>query len=163
MTIRNECKIKDAHIENMRSAIEHRATWFYLLLDEARKKGLDWEDFARKAIFRCGCFHGNHRFEKTDSLKNFAAQFANELYSKIFEMEVTECTEEKFVVKFHYCPLVAAWLKQTKDEEEITKLCDIAMDGDRGIVSAFPGFEMELHETIATGKDFCRIEIRKQI
>ena len=163
MTIKNENKINEAHVNDMRSAIEHRATWFYLLLDEARKQGIDWDNFARKAIFRCGCFHGDNRFEKSTSLKKFAGQFANELYRKIFEMEVAESTEDKFVVNFHYCPLVAAWLKHTDNEEDIAHLCDIAMEGDRGIVGTFADFEMELHETIASGKECCRIVVKKKV
>jgi len=55
MPIKNEDSIRDEHTRDVRAAIEHRATWFYCLLDEAGKKGLDWEDFARKAIFRVGC------------------------------------------------------------------------------------------------------------
>jgi hypothetical protein len=58
MTIKNEAKIREPHVEEMRSAIEHRATWFYLLLDEARKNGLAWDDFARKAVFQTGCLQG---------------------------------------------------------------------------------------------------------
>lgn len=125
------------------------------------KKGIEWEELGRKAIFQCGCFHGDNRFEKTENLKQFAKQFANELYKKIFEMEIVESTDETFVVKFHYCPLVAGWLKQTNDVKYIEKLCDIAMEGDRGIVSTFENFKMELHETIASGGNFCRIEIKK--
>ena len=29
-----------------------------LLMDEAKKAGYDWEQAARKGIFRCGCMHG---------------------------------------------------------------------------------------------------------
>ena len=29
------------HIDDMRAAFEHRAVWFALLIDEARKRGLD--------------------------------------------------------------------------------------------------------------------------
>ena len=31
----------------VRKAIEHRATWMYLLLKEARDRGLEWDDFGR--------------------------------------------------------------------------------------------------------------------
>lgn len=163
MTIVNQSKINsEEQVNNMRSAIEHRATWFYLVLDEARKKGLDWEDFARKAIFRCGCFHGQNRYTGDGDMKKFTTEFANELYKKIFEMDIKEVTENRFVVEFNYCPLVTAWLKLTQDEKEVDQLCDIAMDGDRGIVSVMPGFEMDLQETIAAGGSCCRIIITRQ-
>jgi len=156
-TITNEQRIND-----MRSAIEHRATWFQLLVEEAEKSGADWEAFARKAIQRCGVFHGHTKFTKTDDVKALGQQFASELYSKIFEMDVKELSADKFEVHFRYCPLVAAWQKHTGDEGRIAKLCDIAMDGDRGIVSTFPKFEFELGETIAQGGRVCKIIIRKK-
>ena len=87
MTIENNATIREPHVDDMRSAIEHRATWMYLLMDEARKRGLGWDDFARAAVLRCGRFHGDAKFEKTDDLTVFAKSFANELYRKIFEME----------------------------------------------------------------------------
>ena len=162
MTIENKATIREPHVDDMRSAIEHRATWMYLLMDEARKRGLGWDDFARAAVLRCGRFHGDAKFEKTDDLTVFSKSFANELYRKIFEMDMKEVTKDRFVVEFHYCPLVAAWKKQTNDEKDIEKLCDIAMDGDRGIVSMFPDFEFALEETIAQGKPICRIVITRK-
>jgi len=157
MAIKNEAKIKERHVEDLRSAIEHRATWFYLLLDEARKKGLDWDDFARKAVFRTGCLHGDCKFTKTLDLREFGKEFASDSEKKIFEENVVEATEDRFVVEFNYCPLVNAWMKLTDDEKDIAHLCDIAMDGDRGIVSTFPGFQIDLQETIASGGDVCRL------
>lgn len=161
MAIVNHSTINDPHITDIRNAIEHRATWFQLVLDEAEKAGVDWEEVGRKAITRCGVFHGNVKFTPTSDLKQFGKEFANELVKKVFEMDVQECTCDKFVVEFHYCPLVAAWLKQTDDEEKVSKLCDIAMDGDRGIISVFPDFEFDLQSTIAAGDKVCRIVITK--
>lgn len=165
MAIKNEAKIKEPHVEDMRSAIEHRATWFYLLLDEARKKGLAWDDFARKAVFRTGCLHGESKFTKTADLREFGKEFCNDLERKIFEQNIVEATEERFVVEFNYCPLVMAWMKLTDNEKDIAHLCDIAMEGDRGIISKFPDYQMDLQETIASGGDVCRLVItrRKEI
>ncbi|MDI9390987.1 MAG: L-2-amino-thiazoline-4-carboxylic acid hydrolase, partial [Synergistota bacterium] len=80
----------------------------------------------------------------------------------IFEMDVVESTDDRFVVEFHFCPLVRAWTKLTDNEEEIAHLCDIAMDGDRGIVSRFPDFRMELKDTIASGGKVCRLVITRK-
>ncbi|MTI62076.1 MAG: hypothetical protein FH762_19195 [Firmicutes bacterium] len=162
MTIKNNARLNEEHINDMRGALEHRATWFYFLLDEVRKKGLDWDDFARKAIFKCGCFHGDNKFTDTDDLKEFAAEFANDQVKDIFEMDIVESTDDKFVVEFNYCPLVAAWMKLTDNEEDIDHLCDIAMDGDRGILSTYDNFEFDLQETIASGGDVCKIVISKK-
>ena len=157
MAIRNEAKIKEKDIRSVRNAIEHRATWFYFLLDEARKRGLKWDDFARKAIFRTGCFHGERNFTQTSDLREFEKQFFTDFVKKLFEMEIRESTENKLEVEFNYCPLVEAWVKLTEDDDEISHLCDIAMDGDRGIVSTFSEFQLDLQETIASGGDVCRL------
>lgn len=147
--------------EDIRAAFEHRATWFYLLIEEARKRGLDF-DFAHEAIFQCGCFHGEHKFTKTDDLKNvFAPEFANQNVIDAFQMEILRNDGENLDIDFHYCPLVAAWKKLGAKDEDLPELCDIAMDGDRGIISTFPGFQFELGETIAKGDKVCQIRICK--
>jgi len=157
--IKNEAGDRGQHIKDLRDAIEHRATWFYYLVQEAKKRGLD-NDFARAAIIGCGCFHGENKYTKTDDLSVFAPEFINENVRNIFEMNTT-LTEEEFNIEFNYCPLVAAWKKLTDDEEEIAMLCDIAMDGDRGIASTFPAFEFELGKTIAKGDPICEVCFRK--
>ena len=40
--IENKCENRGQHCEDMRAAFEHRATWFYTLINEARKKGLQF-------------------------------------------------------------------------------------------------------------------------
>jgi len=54
-------------VREIRKAIEHRATWMYLLLQEARDRGLDWDDFARPAIRATGCLGGQKRREDAGS------------------------------------------------------------------------------------------------
>lgn len=162
MTIENTPTItNDLRVNDMRGAIEHRATWMYLLLDEMQKAGVDWEAVGRKAILRCGSFHGKTKFTQTEDLRVLGKEFANELFSKIFEMDVKELSADKFVVEFHYCPLVAAWKKQGASDKQCETLCDMAMDGDRGIISAFPKFKFELGDTIAKGGKGCTITITK--
>jgi hypothetical protein len=94
------------------------------------------------------------------SWRKFAAAFATEQVRKIFEMDV-KTTDEELSIEFHYCPLVAAWKKLTGDEAEISRLCDIAMDGDRGIISKYDKFTFELGDTIASGADTCQVLIKK--
>lgn len=157
--INNNKTNQEPHIEELRSAIEHRATWFALLIDEAKKRGLD-TSFARDAILRCGAFHGETKLPKTEDLSVFTDAFLTENIRKIFEMEI-DVTEEQLTVTFHYCPLVAAWQKLGISEEDIAEYCDIAMDGDRGIVSTYDKFEYELGDTIAKGCKSCQLFVKK--
>jgi hypothetical protein len=72
-------------------------------------------------------------------------------------MEVVAADRERYYLDFHYCPLVSAWKKLGASQEEIVHLCDIAMDGDRGIAEQFPDFQFSLGETIAAGHPVCQI------
>ncbi|MEQ8198428.1 MAG: L-2-amino-thiazoline-4-carboxylic acid hydrolase [Clostridiaceae bacterium] len=157
--ITNNASIHEENIEDLRAAIEHRAAWFALLIQEAKKRGLDIE-FARDAIYNCGSFHADVKFPKTDDLEVFAKSFATENVKKIFEMDV-EANQEEFNITFNYCPLVAAWRKITDDEEFIGELCDAAMNGDRGIISKYDKFEFHLGDTIAKGCKTCQVLIKK--
>lgn len=152
-------------VVEVRNAIEHRATWMYLLMKEARDRGLDWDDFARKAIGATGCMHGK-RFaglvEDKSKMEQFSKVFAVGTGRKVFDMEVLAEDEDKYYLDFHYCPLVSAWQKLGLSDEEIDHLCDIAMDGDRGIASQFPDFEFTLGDTIAQGAPVCQIRFDKK-
>ena len=158
--IKNNPSDRGQHIDDLRAAIEHRATWFYLLVREAKKRGLDI-GFARDAIRACGEFHGNTRYPKTNDLTEFGPKFATPNVKDIFEMDVTT-TSDELKIEFHYCPLVAAWQKLGATEEEIQTYCDIAMDGDRGIADVYPEFEFELGKTISKGDDICQVWFRKK-
>ena len=164
--IKNTAKLADdVMVNNVRNAIEHRATWMGLMVDEAKKAGQDWEEIARKAVGRCGCFHGTliaEQMQDKASLKEFTGLFLHELGRKIFEMEIKELTDEKLAVEFNYCPLVSAWQKQNFSDETIEKLCDIAMDGDRGIGERMEHFQFELGKTIAQGHPVCEIFFNKK-
>ncbi len=165
--IKNEAEkyMDDAAVSALRGAIEHRATWFYLLLDEARKRGLDWDDFARSAVGRCGHFHGEKKIKDKckdyENMTEFLKVFIGEEQAKVLELEVAEETEDYLCMDFHYCPLVTAWQKLGCSDEEIAHMCDIAMDGDRGIAEEV-GFDLKISRKIAEGDDTCRLEFSKK-
>lgn len=152
-------------VREIRKAIEHRGTWMYLLLKEARERGLDWDEFARPAIWTTGCLSGQARKERLvdpDSLFEFATVFAGETSRKVFEMEVVAQDESRYYLDFHYCPLVSAWEKLGASPEEVRQLCDIAMDGDRGTAEQFPAFTFSLGKTIAAGDGVCQIRFESK-
>ena len=174
MSIKNKPKKNGFLVRNLRNLFEHRALWMYLFCDEARKKGIKPEDFVPAAIRRCGIYHGTRAIT---ALENAADQ-ANvkksggscKLLQKklfppagraIFEMKFLNVSDESFDVDFHYCPLISAWQKQGCSDEEIDKLCQWAMEGDRGIADAF-GCDMELKTTIAKGDNSCQIRFKRK-
>ena len=160
--IKNEPKHKNGILQAIREQLEHRAMWLYLLCDEAGKKGLKWEDFGCEAVRRCGCFQGAGLVKKggTDSLKGLKKTLFTKPAQLVFEMKIRESEDDRLSIDFHYCPLVKAWQKQGCTDEEIERLCDMAMCGDRGIASAY-GARLELPKTIARGDDICEIRFKK--
>ena len=161
----NTPSINEEHISELRAAFEHRATWMYLLMNEARKKGLAWDDFARDAVFQCGCMHGDNLksgMVDPSDMREFSNTFGAGSAHKVFEMEKKAADDNRFYLDFHYCPLVAAWQKLGCSPEDIAHLCDVAMDGDRGIASRFPDFEFTLGKTIAKGDPVCEIRFDRK-
>jgi hypothetical protein len=159
----NEPKIKMPLIRAIRELLEHRALWMYLLCDGARKKGLAPEQFAPEAIHRCGLYQGKGHVQKggSHSLKVLKKRLFSLPARMIFEMKIRSCTDDNLDVDFYYCPLVASWQKQGCSGEEIARLCDFAMWGDRGIAESF-GCELELRKTIAQGAGVCEIRFKRK-
>jgi hypothetical protein len=157
----NEPKNNMPPIRALRALFEHRALWMYFLCDEARKKGLDGDQFAPEAIRRCGLFHGKGHAKEGKSLKVLKKSLFKLPGRAIFEMKVLRSTDDNFDVDFYYCPLVSAWQKQGCSDEEMERMCEWAMWGDRGIAESF-GCELDLLKTIARGDGKCEIRFRRK-
>lgn len=160
--ITNHPKHTNKILKAVRRTLEHRAIWLYLLLDEAEKRGTDTEDFAKAAIMRCGCFQGEQLLAEagTKSLKGLKKTLFTLPARMVFEMKILTCKDDELHIDFHYCPLVSAWQSQGATDEQIARLCDIVMQGDRGIAGSF-GCGLELGETIAKGYSKCKLRFRR--
>ena len=160
--IKNEPKIKNPIIAAVRDLLGHRAHWLYLLCDEAGKRGLDWSDFGSAAITRCGLYQGEDLVKKgkTKSLKGLKKTLFTLPAQMVFEMKILESTDDKLYIDFHYCPLVKAWQNAGCTDEEIAKLCDIAMCGDHNIGKCYDA-KLDLPKCIAKGDDICALRYHK--
>jgi hypothetical protein len=159
-------------IRTLRNFFEHRALWLYFLYDEARKNGINPETFVPAAIRRCGIYHGMRALTGKDvavqaagdeggSCRLLRKKLFTPVGRAVFEMKFKKLNDDVFNVNFHYCPLVNAWQKQGCSDEEIVRLCDWAMEGDRGIADSF-GCELELKKTIAKGDGVCQIRFKRK-
>lgn len=159
----NEPKHHFSVLQSIRGTLEHRAQWLYLLCDEAYQKDLHPVDFAYDATHRCGCFQGKDLVKKggTNSLQGLKKTLFTKPAQLVFEMKVLNCDNDHLDIDFHYCPLVKAWQDMGCDDEQIALLCDIAMEGDRGIAQAY-GCTMEIGKTIAKGDGMCEIRFKRK-
>ena len=160
--ITNAPKWNNPILRAVRGTLEHRAAWLYLLLKEAQTRGIAWEEVGRPAIRACGTMHGRKLVHDggTRSLRGLKKTLFTLPARWVFEMRILEATDHRLAIDFGHCPLVAAWQKLGCTDEEIARLCDIAMEGDRGIAQTF-GAELVLEGTIAAGDDRCRIRFSK--
>lgn len=161
--IKNEPRRKSKLLQAIRAQLEHRAFWLWLLCDEAGKNGLEWEKFAPAAVRRCGLSQGAELVKKggTDSLRGLKKTLFGKPAQLVFEMDIKESTDETLFIDFHYCPLVKAWQNAGCSDEDIARLCDIAMCGDHGIGETY-GSTLELPKCIAKGDDICALRYRKK-
>lgn len=147
-----------------RVATEHRATWLATIMDAAEKAGVEPEAFLREGIFRCGTMHGlNYQAGMADKedLRQFADRMFGEIGINAYEVDVVTKEKDTLEVEFHYCPLLKAWQKMGYDDEKLAKLCDIAMDGDRGIAAGL-GCTIDITDTLAKGCPTCKIAYHKK-
>ena len=150
-----------------RNQAEHRATWMALIFDEMRKAGVsNAEEIVRKAIKRTGNIHGAIHYSKcadpTDCAEFLDVFLGTEdsVATQTFAMSDLKADRDNLNVVFHYCPLVDAWQKLGFNDEDIALLCDMAMDGDRGIAEKM-GLSLELTDTIAKGCETCLLHFHK--
>lgn len=164
--IKNEANKVEPIVDVNRAQIEHRATWMGLIYDEMVKAGIDAEPIIRRAIKRCGLMHGaNFRAqcpdpENCEDFKNAFLGDESKVGPQSFHMTDIQADHDNVTVNFHYCALCSAWKKLGFDDKTCELLCDMAMDGDRGIAEAM-GLKLDLTDTIAKGCPTCRLHFHK--
>lgn len=145
----------------VRSAIEDRAAYLYYLLKEMQDLCPERAvEAAKRAIFKYGQMKGRE-MGPMQSPVDFIRHQMRPGRQEIFDKQVAEETPERSEIRFHYCPLVAAWKRLGATPEELSLLCDIAMEGDFGIVSDKP-FDLHIEASIARGDDCCRLVLESR-
>lgn len=165
--IDNKITIKDDEKVNIqRGAIGHRATWTGLTYTKAREAGKaeEVEKIIREAVSETGIVQGTdikNKCPNPDDVSSFISTMFTDTLKKTFEVDYTNITPERADLDFHHCPLLKAWQDLGFDDDTCSKLCDIAMDGDRNIAKAM-GYDFKLGDTIANGCPTCQVSFIKR-
>lgn len=165
MSVKEPTPENDQAAELLRGAIGHRATWTgltYVKAEEAGKAS-EAEEFIRQAISQTGEVQGaaiKLRCCDPQNVGDFADTFLTPVLRKTFDVEFKTKTADRIDLHFHHCPLLKAWQDLGFDAATCEKLCDMAMDGDRGIAKAM-GYEFHLGGTLANGCDVCEVSFFK--
>lgn len=143
--------------EAVRSAIEDRAAYLYFLLKEmeAALGAEEAERLASRAVYRYGQTKGQ-RMGSLATPADFIAHQMRPGRQEIFDKEAIEAGETRGEIRFYYCPLVAAWKRLGSTPEELSRLCDIAMQGDHGMISNTQ-MTLKVPRSIARGDPYCQL------
>jgi hypothetical protein len=153
----------DELAEVNRAQREHRAMWMGLIYDEMVKAGIDAESIIRRAIKRCGHIRGEQlkkRCADPKNLEDFKYAFISDLVKKTFDASIVRGDEASLGIDFHYCALVNAWKKLGFDGKTCALLCDMAMEGDRGMAEVME-LQFNLGHTIAQDCPTCELRFKK--
>lgn len=150
-----------------RAQIEHRGTWMALIYDEMVRAGIDAEPIIRRAIKRTGHIHGERILSGEDAPID-CEEFKNKFFGsddsavgiQSFNMTNVSSDEKNVYSTFRYCALLKAWQKLGFDDATLVLLCDMAMDGDRGIAETV-GLNLKLEDTLAKGCTSCKLHFSK--
>lgn len=162
MSETNQPKIKNDVVDALRDQCDRRAAVLYFSLEEAKKRGLTGDQWMRDVLSSYGRDIGESlekKMKDPSDMLEFGTYFGVGYDRDIYEMEVAALDEEKYYLKFHYCPWVAKWQQLGVPEDQIPILCDIAMSGDRAIGKTFEkrGIRFVLGKTIAQGNPCCEL------
>lgn len=151
-----------AQCEQLRESMEVRAALIYYFVKAARDMGVDYVTLGRKAMFDNGVYKAKTTFHPAQRVDVFSKEYMKPETLEAFDGKITVCEESCMVEQSTYCPLVACWQKLTDDEKFIEELCDIAMCGDRGILSCYPQFQFTLLGTIFDEGGKCQVKVGKK-
>jgi hypothetical protein len=143
--------------EAVRGAIEDRATYLFFLLKEMEiALGPEkTERLAKQAIYRYGQTKGQ-RMGPLATPADFIAHQMRPGRQEIFDKKAIETGDTRGEIRFHYCPLVAAWKRLGATPDELSRLCNIAMQGDHGMIS-HTEMTLTLPRSIARGDPYCQL------
>ena len=149
------------YLEGIRGATGERAVWFYLLMKEAEKLGVNPDDICKEAIYGFGKMRGQ-KYSVADTPGKMAEMLYNSKGHKVFEMELVENTDENGVLKFHHCPLDAAWKEYGLTKEERKEICRLACYGDYGRVDCAQGVKLDFAQKCAHDDEVCELVFTKK-
>ncbi len=156
-----KCVTQAELTEAIRLAIQDRATWFYLLIQEFKAAGYETDEPVKKAIFKFGQLKGR-KIGTATTPKAFFEGIGTTHARLAFNMEDKGVDATKGVYRFHHCALVEAWKKLGASPEEVAHLCALASCGDYGVIDCFPELDLKFNDIIAKGDAYCELEVTKK-
>lgn len=147
---------RDEYLADVRGANGTRAQWFHLMLEEAKKHGIDPDEFCKATIYAFGVERGKKYGVCNGNPGKMARMLFNSNGQDVFEMELAEETDERGVLKFHHCPLAATWKSMGLPAEDVAELCRLACYSDYARADS-AGVNLDFPFQIGQGDDHCEL------
>ena len=126
------------------------------MLEEAEKAGIDLDKFCEDTIYEFGLGRG----KKYGVCEGNPGKMAEMLYGSngqdVFEMELAENTDERGVLKFHFCPLAHTWKAMGLPAERVAELCRLACYSDFARADC-AGVNLHFENQIGRGDEICEL------
>lgn len=145
---------REEYLEGVRGANGTRAQWFHLMLEEAKKHGIDSDEFCKATIYAFGVERGRKYGVCEGNPGKMAEMLYNSNGQDVFEMELVEKSDERGLLRFHYCPLAATWKSMGLPAEDVAELCRLACYSDFARADS-AGVNLEFDAQIGAGDDTC--------
>ncbi len=154
----NEDELASRHIwvPKVRAAVKDRALWLLYLYRSFSEilPAQEVEARMRAAIRQFGARKGRNDAAGFNADK-WADNHRNKGSADVFDSNQVRGTGH-YEQQMQICPLVDLWREEGCSAVEVSLLCDIAMEGDRGRAE-YHGLKMELPATLADGASCCRL------
>ena len=148
-------------VQKVRAAIKDRALYLALMLRSFSKvlPSQQVEALAREAIFEYGQLKGK-RDHQPMTPESWVDSHVSKGSAAVFESRIVKA-EDHCEQQMTFCPLVEAWQELGCSPQEIDKLCDIAMEVDRGR-AAYHGIPLDITHRLAKGDSYCCLVLHQK-
>lgn len=145
---------REEFLEAVRGANGTRAQWFHLMLEEAKRRGVDPDEFCKATIYAFGVERGKKYAVCEGNPGKMAEMLYNSNGQDVFEMELVEKTDERGLLRFHHCPLAATWKSMGLSSEEVEELCRLACYSDYARADS-ANVNLDFDSRIGAGDEVC--------
>ena len=150
----------DFFLESVRGAMERRAGYIAVIYDEVSKRyGKDTAvDILSTAIKNYGKWYAKTKMQESPERKTPDTRLwlpKTEAQARIFKRRIIDSNKDKTITEVELCPLIEAWKKMGKSEDERKILCDIAMYLDEGMAEEYP-IDIKTEKRLGWGDECCR-------
>lgn len=159
------CKFNEEMIKLFNDVSGQSAIWYGLIYKEMLEAGVEnAKEICSRAYREYGRINGRERkaaYKPNDSFEVKASKICPEDIGKYaYEVDV-ETGDNTIVCTGHTCVLVDTWKKLGFSDAMCIDLCDIAMEGDRGVAEV-NDLAFDLEKSIARGDTTCRFVYKNQ-